>query len=56
MDNKSDDQLLIMKPVIKYKRQYYDDKIKKLTEYLTAMITSMMDQIKFYKYSPYKKD
>ena len=45
MDNKSDDQLLIMQATIESKRLDSDNKIKKLTEYLTGMIASMMDQI-----------
>ena len=55
MDNKSDDQLQIMQSTIEYNKQYSYDKMKKLTENLTAMITSMMYQIKIPKYSPYKK-
>ena len=51
MGNKSDDQLLIMKYTIDTNRKYSDDKIKKLVEYLTAMIASMMDQIKIPKLS-----
>ena len=51
MYNKSNQQLLIMQSTIEYNRQYYDEKIKKLTEDLTEMITSMMDNIKISKYS-----
>ena len=45
-DNKSDDQLLIMQSTIEANTQDYDEKMKKLIKYLTAMITSIMDQIK----------
>ena len=47
MDNKSDDQLLIMQATIESKRQDFDERIKKITEHPTEMITSMMDQIKY---------
>ena len=40
MDNKSDEQLLVMQAIIEAKRQESDDKMKKLTEDLKAMITS----------------
>ena len=56
MDNKLDGQLLIMKATIEANRQYYDEKMKKVTEDLTEMITSMMDQINISKSSPDKKD
>ena len=56
MDNKSYDQLLIMKPTIYSNKQYYYEKIKNLTEELTSMIASMMYQIKISKYSPDRKD
>ena len=52
MDNNPDDQLLTMQATIEANRKYYDEKMKKLTEYLTAMITSIMDHIKTSKYSP----
>ena len=38
------------------KSQDSDEKTKNLTEYLTAIIESMMDQIKFSKLFSYKKD
>ena len=56
MDNKSGDQLLIIQDTIEANRKDYDEKTKKITEYLTAMITSMMDYIKISKSSPDKKD
>ena len=56
MDNKSDEKFLIMQATIEANRQDYDDKKKKLTEDLTAMITSMMDQINISKLSPDQKD
>ena len=56
MDNNSDDQLLIMKSTIDSKSQDSDEKMKNITEDLTAMIASMMDQIKMPKSSPDKKD
>ena len=56
MDNNPDDQLLTMQATIEANRKYYDEKMKKLTKYLTAMITSIMDHIKTSKYSPDKKD
>ena len=45
-----------MKATIGANRQDYDEKMMKLTEELTAMITSMMDQIDILKSSPDKKD
>ena len=56
MDNKSYGQLLIMQYTTDANRQYSDEKRMKLTENLTIIIASMMDQIKISKYSPYKKD
>ena len=56
MDNKSDDQLLIIQANIEANRKYPEDKMKNLIEYLTGMIASMMGQIKFSKSSPYNKD
>ena len=56
MDNNLDDQLLIMEANIEAKRQDSDDKMKNLTEDLTAMITSIMGQIKVSKYSIDNKD
>ena len=49
LDNKSYDQLLIMKATIEANRKYSDDKMKNLIEDLTAMTTSMMNQIKISK-------
>ena len=46
MDNESDDDLLIPEATIESKRQDSDEKMKNLTEDLTAIIISMMDQIK----------
>ena len=46
MDSKSDYQLLLMQSSIEANRQDYDEKMKKLREDLTAMITSMMYEIK----------
>ena len=56
MDNKLDGQLLITQATIDANRQDSDEKSKNLTEDLTAMIASIMDQIKIPKYSPDKKD
>ena len=56
MYNKWDDQLLIMQDIIEANRQDSDEKMKKITEHLTAIIASMMDQIKIYKLLPEKKD
>ena len=39
MDNNLDNQLLTMQATIEANRKYYDEKMKKLTEYLTAVIT-----------------
>ena len=39
MDKNSDEQLLIMQATIEANRQDYDEKMKKLTEKLTAIIT-----------------
>ena len=47
MDYKSDEQLLIIKATIESNKQYYDEKMKNLTEDLTATTASMMDEIKF---------
>ena len=46
MDNKSYGQLLIMQATVDANRQDSDDKTKKLTEDLTAIIASMLFQIK----------
>ena len=56
MDNKSDYRLLIMQAMIEANKQYYDEKMKNLTQDLTGIIASMMDQIKFSKSSLDKKD
>ena len=56
MDNKSDAQLLIMQATIEANMHDSDEKTKNLTEYLTAKITSMMDQIKISKSSLDQKD
>ena len=56
MDNKSYYQLFIMQAKIYANRKYSDDKMKNLTEDLTVIIASMMDQIKISKSSPDKKD
>ena len=44
-----------MKSTIEAKRQDSDEKMKNLTEYLTAITTSMMDHINVSKYSPEEK-
>ena len=51
MDNKSDYQLLVIQDMVESNRQGYDDKMTKLAENLTAIISSMMDQIIISKYS-----
>ena len=56
MDNKSDNQLHIIQGTIEANRQDYDEKTNKLTEYLTTIITSMMDQIKKIQSLPDKND
>ena len=56
MDKKSDDQLLIIQARIEANRQNSYDKMKNIKEDLTAMIASMMDQIKISKSSLEKKD
>ena len=56
MDLNSCHQLLIMQAIIEANRQDADEKKKNLIEDLTAMIASMMGQIKFSEYSPNKKD
>ena len=56
MDNKSDYQLLLMQATFESNKQDSDENMKKLTTDLTGMIASMMDQIKFSKSSPDKKD
>ena len=51
-----------MQATIDDNRQYSDEKMNKLTEYLTEIIASMMDQIKtsissqYYKNSPKSQD
>ena len=55
MDKKSDDHILIVQDTIESNRQDYDEKMKKLTEYFTEMIVSMMDQSKISKSSPDRK-
>ena len=40
MDNKSDDQLIIIQATINFNRKYYDEKMNNLKEYLKAIITS----------------
>ena len=55
MDKDSNYQLLTMQATIEANRKYYNEKMKKLTKYLTAMITLMMDKIKISKYSPDRK-
>ena len=56
MDNKSDVQFLIMQATIEVNKQYCGEKMKKLTEDLTAIITSIMDQINISKSSLDHKD
>ena len=56
MDKNSYDQLLIMQVTIDANRQDSDEKMNNITEDLTSMITSIMDHIKYFKYSPYNKD
>ena len=56
MDNNSYEQLLIMQATIDANRQYSDEKTKRLTENLTEIISSMMDQIKISKESTGNKD
>ena len=46
MDNKSNDQLLIMQATIETNRQDSYEKMKNITEELTGIISPMMDQIK----------
>ena len=50
-----DDQLLTIQATIENNKQHSDEKMNNLTEYPTAMITLMMDQIKISKYSPNRK-
>ena len=56
MDNKSDSQLLIIKATIEAIRNNSDKRMKKITEDLTAIIISMIDQNKIQKYSLENKD
>ena len=56
MDDNSDYQLLLIQATIESSRRASDDKMKKLTEDLTEMITTMMYQIKISKSSSGKKD
>ena len=45
-----------MQPNIESNRKYSDEKMKKLPEYPTEMITSMMDHIRISKSSPDSKN
>ena len=56
MDNKSGGQLLIIQATIESNRRDSDEKIKKLIEDLTEIITAIMDQITFSESSLDKKD
>ena len=66
MDSNSDEQFLIVKATVEANRKYTDEKqmntdekLTKVTEdpkFLTATITSMIDQTKFFKFSPAQKD
>ena len=60
MDKIFDEHLLIMKATIKANIQEYDEKMKNLTQYLKAIITSnitpMMYHINMSKYSTYQND
>ena len=47
MDNNSYEQLIIMQATIDSNRKDSDEKTKKLTEDLTVIIKSMMDQLKY---------
>ena len=49
MDNKSYEHLVIMNDATEAIRQYYDENNKILIEYLTSMIITMINQIKFSK-------
>ena len=51
MNNKSDEKLLIMQATTEANRHDSDEKMNNLTEDFTAMITSIMDQIKMSKSS-----
>ena len=59
MDNKADEQFLVMKSTIESNSQNTDEKLTNITEdiaLITLTITSMMDQTKNSKYFPYQKD
>ena len=55
INNNSDDQLIILKATIGVNKQYFYEKIKKLTVDLTVIIASITDEIKFSKSSPDQK-
>ena len=55
MDKNSDYQLLIMQANIEANRKDCDEETKNLTEDLTEIITSMMNNIKILKFSPENK-
>ena len=50
MDIKSENQLLITQATIEANSKSSDEKTKKPAEDLTEMITSMLDQLKSFKY------
>ena len=56
MDNKPDNQLIIMQAIIEANKQDSDEKTKNLTQDLTGMITSTKDQIKMQKSSRENKN
>ena len=56
MDNKYDDQLLIMKNMIESNRKDSCKKTKKLTEDITVIITPIMNHIQIMKSSPDNMD
>ena len=39
MDNKSDNQLIVMQDTIEFNRQDYDEKMKNIADEITEMIT-----------------
>ena len=59
MDNKSNENFLIIQAIIEANRQETDEKLTQITEdlkFLTATITSMMDQTNNSMFSPSQKD
>ena len=56
MENKSGEQFIIMQSAIEPRKQEYDEKMMKLTEYFKEILAAITDQIKTSKYFPNHED